>query len=260
MFRAYFSEFFKGGYRVVISFLKALLAFIVASLVLSIILANTILYKDAGFIAFQQSIEPITDANQLLEMTNNFIATNKAFNLVLFIVNSCGFLVGFYVFMHEFAVNSIKYNYNFVARMPLPTQDLNVITKTVLKQNRSKFYKIYYKMFWFLGLLLIGGYAAGTLLSYFFIPSLDVSQVSIVGMFGSFILLLFFIPYFLCASEVLFADYRSKFVEVLIDLSKQSLEELKKTKTISEEKEKEVLKFIESQKEEDKDKESKDSE
>lgn len=260
MFRAYFSQLFRGGYRVIFGLLKALLVFLASSAILSAILSATVLSKDAGYLAFMEQIKSITDTNELTNALNNFINSNKTFNIILIITNSVSFFLGSYMFLHHFAVNSIKYNYNFVAKMPLPMQDLNLIFKLVLKKNRKEFYKQYYKAFWFLGLIFALGFAGGVLIPYFFIPNVDMVQLCVIGLFASFILLLFFIPYFLNASQLIFNNYKTAFVDTLIDLSKQSLEEMKKMQAISEDKEKEVLKIIESQKEdqsEEKDKDSK---
>ena len=110
------------------------------------------------------------------------------------------------------------------------------------------------KAFWFLTLLLIIGYAGGVLISYFFINNIDMVQMNIIGLFGSFILLLMFVPYYLNASQLIFEKYKGQYIDTLIDLSKKSLEEMKKMQAISEEKEKEVMQMIESQKEESDDK------
>ena len=259
MFRTYFSQLFRGGYKVIIGLLKALLTFIVFSAILSAILSATILNKDPEYIAFVEQIQTITDQNVLAEALDNFFNNNKTFNLILVIVNCSAFFVASYVFLHHFAVNSIKYNYNFSSKMPLPMQDLNLIFKVTLKKRLRMFYKDYYKAFWFLGLVFALGYAAGALIPYFFIPNIDMVQMTIIGLFGGFIFLLFFIPYFLNASQLIFNRYRSTCVETLIDLSKQSLEQMKKAQAISEDKEKEVLQIIESQKEEDKEENNNDS-
>ena len=160
--------------------------------------------------------------------------------------------------MHHFGVNSVKYNYNFVAKMPLPMQDLNVISKKVQKENRKGFYKDYYKAFWFLGLILIVGYFAGSLLAYFFIDNIDMVQISFLGFFGSFILLLLFVPYFLSASSIIISGYRKKYFHTLIDLTRKSLLQMKRAKEISEDKEKEVIELLESQNDVDKDEEEND--
>lgn len=259
MFRAYFTQLFRGGYRVIIGLLKTLLVFIVSSAVLSAILSATVLSKDAGYIAFMEQVKSITDTNELTNALNNFINTNKTFNFILMITNSVSFFFATYMFLHHFAVNSIKYNYNFVSKMPLPMQDLNLIFKLVLKNNRRDFYKQYYKSFWFLGLIYMLGFAGGVVISYFFIPGVDMVQMCIIGLFLAFVFLLLFIPYFLNTSQLIFNNYRSSFVDTLIDLSKQSLEQMKKMQAISDDKEKEVLQIIEAQKEEQSEEKDKDS-
>ena len=257
MFRAYFTQLFRGGYKVIIGFLKAFGVFIISSAILSAILSSTVLNKDPSYVEFINQINVMTDANQIAEALTNFINTNQTFNKLMIIINGVSSFLAAYMFVHHFAVNSFKYNYNFLSKLPLPMQDLNLIHKNVVKQHRRSFYKDYYSSNWFLGLLLIAGYATGFLLSYFFINNIDMVQMSVLGLFGSFIFLLLFTPYFLNASQIMFGKYREYYVETLIDLTKQSLEQIKKTQTISEEKEKEVLKIIESQREEKNDQDNK---
>lgn len=258
MFRAYFTHIFRGGYKVVIGFLKSLLTFILSAVILSAILSSTILYKDPQYIELMNKINTMADTNAITEALNNFMNTNVTFNNLMIIIYIVSIFLALFMFIHHFAVNSIKYNYNFLSSLPLPMQDLNLIFTTVLRQNRRKFYKMYYKAFWFLGIALAMGYAGGALIAYFFINNIDMVQMSVIGIFGAFIVLLFFIPYFLNASQFIFMEFRPQYVDTLIDLSKKSLEEIKKVQGISEEKEKEVLSILESQKD-DPNKENKDN-
>lgn len=253
MFRAYFTQLFRGGYKVILGFLKSLGVFIVSSAILSAILTSTVLSKDPSYIEFMNQINTMTDANQIAESLTNFINTNVTFNNLMIVINGVSTLLASYMFMHHFAVNSFKYNYNFLSKLPLPMPDLNLIHKNFLRKYRRSFYKDYYKANWPLTIILLLGYAAGFLISYFFINNIDMVQMAVIGLFGSFIFLLLFTPYFLNASLITFSKYREKYVETLIDLTKQSIEEMKKTQTITEEKEKEVLKIIESQREENTD-------
>ena len=244
MFKTYFSQFFRGGYKVIISFLKSLLVFVIFSVVLSTIFTLTIIAKDPAFIELQA----ITDPEQLVEALNNFIETNETFNLTTKITYMCASTGFFCMFIHNIGINSVKVNFNFLAKFPLPTSDLNLVNKMVMKKVRKNFRKDYFKTFWFLGLIIFAGFVGGSLLAYFFLKEIYMQQIPVVGALLAFILALFFIPYFLNASQALFLNYQVLYIDTLIDLSKQSLEELKKTQKISEEKEKEVMKMIESEK------------
>ncbi len=248
MFRAYFSQIFRGGYKVIVGFLKSLLVFMITAIILSLLLTNLVLNKDPTYVDFINKINMMVDTNQILDEVNNFMATNRNFKIVINVVNISSMCTALYMFIHHFAVNSIKYNYNFVASLPLPMSDLNVIFKHVLHKTRGKFYSQYYKAFWFLGIALIGGFAAGSLLTFFFAENITTAQICVTGMLGSFVVLLFFLPYFLNASQQLFLNQRNIYVDVLIDLSRKSLEEMKRNQAISEEKEKEIMSVIEAQK------------
>lgn len=258
MFRSYFSQIFRGGYKVILGLLKAFLVFLVSSVLFSVIFATTILAKDPGFIAFTEEIKNITDATALSTAIDDFINNNNIISEISILVNCLSTFFALYMFMHHFGVNSVKYNYNFVAKMPLPMQDLNIISKKVHKENRKGFYKDYYKAFWFLGVILTVGYFSASLLAYFLIKNANMVQISFIGLFGAFILLLFFVPYFLNASIIIISSYRKKYFHTLIELSKKSLQEMKRAKEITDDKEKEVIQLLESQNDVDKDEEDHD--
>lgn len=251
MFRAYFSQIFKGGYKVIIGLLKYLLTYIVSAIILSLILSATVLSKDPAYIELIHQFETVTDTAQLTQLLNDFINNNVTLNNLMIIISIISVFLGSYFFLHHFAVNSLKYNYNFLSKFPIPVLDLNIVQKIFIKNNFKTFYKNYYKAFWFLGIVFASGYAGGSVLSYFFIPNIDMMQITVVGLFGGFIFLLFFIPYFLNASQLIFIEYRGSYFSILMDLSKESLQKMREAKTITEEKEKEVLKIIESQKDDD---------
>ncbi len=257
MFKAYFTQVFMGGYRIIIGLLKAILVFLVLSTVLTAILTTTIISKDPAYI----ELLSITDPAQLAEAFNNFVESNATFNNVMAITYMSGSFGFFFMCVHHFAVNSFKYNYNFLASLPLPMHDLNVIDKEVMKKHKWSYRKQHYKAFWFLGLLLLLAYAGGELFAYFVLPNINVAQIPVVGLFFALVIGLFFIPYFLNASQQIFITFRPLYVDTLIDLSKKSLDELKQANQITEDKEKELLQIIEAQKikdkKSDKDKESK---
>lgn len=258
MFRSYFNQIFRGGYRVIWGLVKSLLVFLGSSLILTFIFSATILTKDQSYVAFMNEIKNISDTAEIANAIENFVNTNKTINEITILVNCLSTFFAFYMFMHHFGVNSVKYNYNFVAKMPLPMQDLNVISKKVQKENGKNFYKDYYKAFWFLGLILIIGYFAGSLLAYFYFDNINMVQICFIGFFGSFILLLLFVPYFLSASSIIISSYRKKYFHTLMDLTKKSLLQMRRAKEITEDKEKEVINLLESQNDVDKDDEEKD--
>lgn len=247
MFRGYFSQPFRGGFRVIFGLLKFFFVYLIVSLLLTVILTNTVLNKDPAYLAFIESSKTMTDA-EFIDATAKFISENASFKMIMFVTTSAGLLGGTYMFLHHITTGLVKYNYNFLSKLPLPTQDLNVIHKAVMKKNRAAFNKDYYKVVWFLALIFIGGYALGTLIPYFFLPQISPLSCPVIGLFVAFILLLFFIPYLINGMQLIFEKYRSEYTNTFIELSMKSIEEIKKHQEISEEKEKEILQFLESQK------------
>lgn len=259
MFKAYFAQPFRGGYRVIFGLIKFLIVYLVTTIILSAIMVTTVLNKDPEYIKLLETIKPIIDEQEILNAIENYVSTSETFAFVAFISGGISFFVAFYAFAHHFATNSIKYYHNFLVKLPLPTQDLNVVHKKVISEIRVKFNKDYFSATWFLGLLLLIGMFGGGIICYYFLPQLDLYQAQVVGLFGGFILLLFFIPYFINAMQIIYEKYCSKYMDTFIDLSIKSLNEIKKYQQISEEKEQQVLDFLESQKQKEEEKKEEDS-
>ena len=108
MFRSYFSQIFRGGYKVIWGLVKSFLVFLLSSIIFSSIFVSTMLTKDSSYLSFVEEIKNITDAEALNVAVENFINGNETFNLITILVNSLSTFFAFYTFMHHFAVNSIK--------------------------------------------------------------------------------------------------------------------------------------------------------
>lgn len=257
MFRSYFSGLFRGGYKVIIGLIFTIIIYIGISLLLSIILSNTVLVNDPGFIELRNAIQTITDVATLNKIVGEYLSNNELFNNVVLIISAGGLFVGVWYFIHHVCTNNIKYYNNLISATPLPIPDLNIIHKFTVRKVRGSFYKDYYGSLWLFLLLLPIGMVGGTLLGKLVIPNTSPIQCAIIGLFGIFVLTLFFIPYYLNVAEIIYLKYSRNYIETFVNLSLQSIEQLKKTQQIDPEKEKAVMEFLEKQKESIKDKEDK---
>lgn len=249
LYRNYFSPFFKSGYRVIIGFLKALLVYAIISSIASTVFEYTILIHDPAYTDLINQMENLESIDSIIPTILNLVETNGSFKLFMFLTTTIAFFGGFYMFVHHLSINSMKMYLNLSSPTPMPSSDLNLINKMTMKKIRKGFYKEYVKALWFFPIILLIGYAGGVVLGYFLIPNLDALQCSLLGVFFDFILVLFLLPYFFNVLRFIFERYRTNYIDTFIDLSMKSIEELKKTTTISEEKEKQIKEFLDKTKE-----------
>lgn len=248
MFRGYFSGFFKGSYRVIIGFLKALLVALLVSIVLTPILSYTVLANDSAFIALENSLENPTDVNVILDEYLNFIQTSGTFRNIMFAINIASFFGGMMMFLHHFSRNAVKSYHNFLSPTPIPMPDLNLIHKVTYKKIKKEFNKDFYSSLWALILLVAIGFVGFACIGNFVLTELVTDQVIVVGLFGVFVVTLFFLPYYFNVLQLLYQKYSRDYVETFIELSLQSIEEIKKTTEIDPEKEKQIREFLDAQK------------
>lgn len=249
IFRNYFSPFFKTGYRVIVGFLKALLVYVIISSIASTVFEYTILINDPAYTDLLNKIETLESIESIIPTILNLVETNASFKLFMFLTTTISFFGGFYMFVHHMSVSSMKMYLNLSSPTPMPSSDLNLIHKMTMKKIRKPFHKEYLKALWFFPIILLVGYAGGNVLGYFLIPNLDVFQCTLLGVFVDFILVLFLLPYFFNVLKYIFERFRTDYIDTFIDLSLKSIEEIKKTATISEEKEKQIREFLDKTKE-----------
>lgn len=248
MIRNYFSPFARGGYRVIIGFLFSLLMYLGCSFVMSLVLNNTLLLTDPAYIEFRNSLASIENIDTLYEVIDSFIATNKTFNDIVVMTAVGSTLAGSWYFMHHMSVNQLKYYNNMLTKTPLPIADLNLIHKQTIKKVRRPLFKDYYRSLWFFLILIPLCYFGGVMFGKFVLTDATADQCIIIGLFTIFMICLLLIPYYFNCLELIFLKYRDNYLETFISLSLKSIEEIRKTQTIDPEREKQVLEFIEKQK------------
>ena len=138
MFKSYFSGLFRGGYKIIIGFLKGLLVYTIIVSICSSVFSMIILANDPTYIALIESLETATNIDQIMVEFENILLTNKSFDLIIYLSSLAGFAGGFYMFMHHVSMHSIKYYYNFYSITPLPIVDLNTVYKVSFQKIKKQ--------------------------------------------------------------------------------------------------------------------------
>mgnify|MGYP003317014025 CR=1 FL=1 len=248
MFKLYFSRFFFGCFKMLKAFLIALLWVFVITFVASMVfflLNQDLLNAMSALIESVPQEEMATELIKLMESNNNY-------NLFMILSNAASLFVGFFVFTHHAMIEGFKYYFNFLAKAPILAQDLNTISRPTFKKIRKPFYKDYYKCVWFIPILMLVGYVGGVALAFFFLD-VDVIQLSVIGLFGSLLTTMFAIPYYFDCTLQIFKKYHNEYINNFVKLSMDTLKEMKKNEEISKEKEKEIIDFLEEQKQKNED-------
>ena len=102
MFKAYFSPLFRGGYKVIINFLKSLLVYLIVSSVISTVLITVVLENDPEYLAFIEQTKDIANVNEILDKLIIFQENSTKFNMIVNISGLVSYFFGFYVFFHFF--------------------------------------------------------------------------------------------------------------------------------------------------------------
>lgn len=248
LFKAYYSPQFYGCFKILKAFLLALLGSYVCLTVGEFVGINYLTSHDPEFVKTLESLifsnESIMDA---AERASEALLANPGFLEVMEISGYVGGGVALAIFLHVISYEGVKYYFNLLCKVPILARDLNLISSRTIRGCKKEYKKDYFKSFWFVSLLTLVGYALGALLGIAL--NLNSNQVFVVGLFGAFIFVLPFIPYYLDATMILFKKYHKSYADTFLKLSIESLEELKKQQKISPEKEKEIKDFLNGQKE-----------
>lgn len=243
----YFTNLFFGGFKLIHGFIKSFIVYLITSSFISIILVLTIGLNDPSFVEIlnnSTNLTEIANINKMMEQLNQ----NQTFILISNISEISSFGVASYMFIHHVFTHSFKMYFNIFAKMPMPMKGINKLHAYAFRSIRRKFYKDYYSAIWFMAALFISGYAIGAIFSYLYL-NLNFAQTEIIGLFTGMVLNLFFIPYFYDVLLLIHKKYSPNYRIAFIELSKKSLDELAKQKSITEENEKElkdILKDFES--------------
>lgn len=232
----YYSQFFFGGFRALLGFLKAFLVSTIFSVILSIILFYTFLRGQPGFAEILNEIEYAKDIAQMQKAMEHFYQFSPAY-FSMQVSTLVGVFFGTWVFIRHCLLNSEKFCLNLLTNKPLPMKAATRIYLTAANIRRKQFYKEYYGAVWYVVLAFIVFFSGATSIGCF-VFHIESNRSIFIGLFVALILLFPLIPYYFEVIRNIFAASGDDYSQASIRLSEEAINQLKKNNQLTPEQQK----------------------
>lgn len=251
-YRGYFSREFLGVYRITISAICSFLFGFTAYMVVTLVYSNVV---DPTFNNAIQSLSDALKSNDF-DTYDALLLEEPIYSFMMYSITS--FIGVFYIFfIHFLARNAVIAELKLRIYAPIGT--IRHIFGYGAKHQAKGFNKEYYLNTFFILLILAGGFALGATITYFIISSPDIHEslttgkfsfmdiFSLIGLGGVFfasILMIIILPYFYNVIYLLVEKYKKGFASTTLEIAQASLEQIKNTRRLTDEEEREVEKAI----------------
>lgn len=225
-FALYFKDTFMGSFKVISGLLKALLTYIIATVVFSIIFHLTIGRADPSYVEIFNKIDLVAN-NADLQKIFVELQQNPTFMFTANLTEVVSFGLSSYMFLHHVFTHSFKINFSLSDKHLIPMYHVNVIHRFSFPKFRKEFYKEYYGSFWLIFSLFIIGYVGGSLLGLSVLARNGL-QSGVIGLFFGMILSIFFLPYLFDTYQILFSIESAHYYETLLNIDGSSYLDYKK--------------------------------
>lgn len=260
MFVRYYHNAFFGCFRSLFGFIKVVVVYLIYSTIISFVITIILFNTSPEFAELINSTSAIS-IEQLEEVITK-LQNEPLYTFGIYLSFTVGFGFACYTFFHHILTNSIKYFNLFRHPNLVHYREINATHRLAFKRIRKTFYFNYYQIATFMAVLFIGGYVAGSMVSYKYFTSNYISA-SVVGLFVGFLLNLFILPFLLDLIETIYSHVHMVYVEASLDMITKMFEQVKRSNEASPEDIAKVEELIKKQREnfEQKDKdENKDDE
>lgn len=245
-FFSFFAMYFKMPYFDVYRVLGNVLWAFVFSLLVSFLFNGV--YAGVAYTVdplFATGFDGIMTAyqNTDLDGINSIIDSNSSINLYFFVSlvveNGTWFLISLYK-ISVWCLN--PYIRSAMKRVSPNPQIANSLFKGGYRSALPNIRKEYFKALWLGLLLLVVGFASGAAVGCLWTEMSD--RIIASGVIGSFVFIVFYLPYFLIVMEMLASHYDGVFAKYSVAFAEKTLHQLEETKRLSEEEAKEIQKMI----------------
>ena len=241
-FGLYYKRDFFGTFSIIFNFIKSAILFLIFETAISAV---------AGFFfaLFNPQIEPsIKSLNELLysyeftyeDIVNQFSAHNYLLLNYFSIVVIPSFFIALIFFIYNLSRNSVMVYY----KMQLKRTDsrfAKLVYQFAIRGRRIEMLRNYLSLQWPLYLLLVLGFAGGSVFGYYFYH--DILKMLAFGLTGGALLGMFFLPFYFANQQAFYDMYAGLYHEVTkqvtsslignlqadIELSEQEKERLQET-------------------------------
>ena len=235
-YKVAFSPTLNGAYQVLSSFLKAALVYFGLSVLTIFIMSEIYVNSDPLFATEINRITGLLASGGFQEALDAY-DNNPTIVFISSISTLVGGGIGLLAFMHLIGRNSIIPHLAF-SMSSLPGRVAYTIHRQGLNVFKREYNTDYYQATWFGAPLVLIGFTAGVMATYFFTS--NIYLILLAGFAGAFIVLTPLLPYFLDVFEEIFKKYKDRYLQISIDQAKKVYEEIKVAHEISEDQEREL--------------------
>lgn len=246
-FKAYFSQTFMGGFSGWKGFLKSLVVYFIWVTIMTLIMVFGVILKNTEVMDLFNSYTSSTGAEAVDAF--NKLVSHPVVLMAEFYIDSVALGFGFYTFLHHILSKTIVIDFVLYSQKGTIVRDLKRVHRFMFHKIRKDFYLNYYSRVWIIAVLYLIGYSGGLLLGFFVLKCSGV-QASVLGLFGSFILCMFILPYIFDMIEQLYIKHSKDYLMGFLEYSEHLIKTNLKDQSISDAQRQELLDVIENQKEE----------
>ena len=195
LYRSYFSQFFFGGYRLLVGFLKSILTYTVVNTISFSIYEFAYLSKNAEYRAIIDKLQVSGDITAAYNEINSFLNNNESLQKAMLLISTIAVFVAILIFIQHIAKHSIKMRRNLFSKQPFPIRQFIFVDRAVRKENRKFLFSTYIRTCWFIQLLIVLAGSGGIVFSYFFLKQFSIGQAIAISLFFMFVVCLPFMNY-----------------------------------------------------------------
>ncbi len=212
--KLYFHPLFSSSFRFWLSLCKALLVFFVLYFTSTSIASYILPYTNPIAIANLQELMEImqTSSDITIDTITSYLYlnNNELFLIFIYMTFPC-ILLALVVFTYFISRESLCIHF----RSKMPKVAINrfiQMTFTItIRRNRMAIFKDYMSLNWPLFILLVVGFAGGSIGGYFIEASFFTMFTS--GLVGAIVLMSFFLPFYICNMRAIYLTHENEFAE-----------------------------------------------
>jgi len=230
-----------GCFRLIRNLFKAVLVYLIASAVLSIVCRY--IFTNIYGADFTNSYDELMSFSTSLDMEAfvNFLSQESLaidyINMYGSLANSCGI----FAFVFGIIYSSISL-YTRINLQQAPAPAVNGLVNEFLKSYRKEYRRDFWYLNWPIFLLLLVGFAAGYLI--IILGKFDYNYLIIITSLTGIIFMLPYVPFMFANMEALFDKYGPEFKKTGERMAEEALDNLKQRDDLSEEDKKRIEEII----------------
>ena len=217
-FILYFKRDFFGTFSILFNFFKSLIVFLVIETVVSMVASTFFMLLNPSFEASVNTLYQLLYSYEFTyeDIVNQFTSNN--YLLLNYIVIS--FVPAYFIALIFFIYNISRYSMMVYFKMHLRRTDsrfAKLVDQFALRGRRMEMVRNYLSLQWPLYLLLVIGFAGGSVFGYYFYH--DIMKIVAFGLTGGALLGAFFLPFYFSNQQAFYDMYAGLYSQVTKDVT-----------------------------------------